>query len=358
MNLRAFPGCQSENDILMLSKTSGTTGTPKLVALSYRTISRRTAENIAYFPRPDMKVSGLFPSSAPALLSRYIAALVHGAEIVASRDPGVWERRKVDFVFGSTAQLRAIMADRVLSQKLPRVHLSGATGDKLMIRHLLNSFEMVTNGYGSTEGFNCLSVIHTLDPDGTVVKTTKLRGGALELVDAEDNPVETGQIGRVRLRNDYLADGYLDTPTANADAFRQGWFYPGDLARWLDDGNFEVVGRINDQFNLGGVKLNAASMDFVLLSVPGIADAICFVMPERDRPDSLRCFLKLYPGYATDEVLSNARIALMRLGGVAAVPERFLFAETLPRNANGKADRRACAEIVESRRRTRQELKM
>ena len=70
-------------------------------------------------------------------------------------------------------------------------------------------------------------------------------------------------------------------------------------------------------------------------------------MPDAADGQGLRAFLSVDPWVDQTEVLSNARLTLLTLGGTAAVPKRFLFADTLPRNANGKADRRACVQLVE-----------
>jgi acyl-CoA synthetase (AMP-forming)/AMP-acid ligase II len=351
----AFEGYASPDDIWMISTTSGTTGTPKSVGLSHRTIALRNAANRAWFDRPGRKVVGLFPPGAPALMSRYISALIHGGQIVASVEPDQWLKHNVDLVFGSPSQVRTILNDAVLPRKLPLIHLSGSSAPEKLIRHLLGSFDVVANGYGSTEAHNCLSVFHTLDADGSLKMRTQVRDVKIQIVDHEDNPVPEGREGIVRVSGPCVAKGYLENPESSAAAFRNGCFYPGDIGMWTSDGQFVVTGRINDMFNLGGVKLNAALLDYTLQNVPGIEDAICFIVPDRDEAEMLRAMVSLEPGTEPDQVLANARIALMRIGGLDAVPRKFLISDTLPRNPNGKPDRAACAVAVEVRRETRRQ---
>ena len=344
--LPVFQGYASPDDVWLISPTSGTSGTPKLVGLSHRVVAFRNEANKEWFDRPGRKISGLFPIAAPALLSRYISALVHGGEIVSSLDPQQWVAHDVDLVFGSPAQIRIVMSDVELPKKLPRIHMSGSTAPEKLVRHLLNSFDTVANGYGSTEAHNCMSMNKTLASNGELKTVTTLRDVDVEIVDENDTPLPVGREGIVRIRSARTVDRYLDNPDATAVSFRHGYFYPGDIGKWTNDGQFEVTGRVNDMFNLGGVKLNASLLDFTLLSVPGIDDAICFLVQEKDGTDALRAMVTIAPGYEADTVLADARIALIRAGGADAVPKKFLFSKTLPRNANGKADRSACAQIV------------
>jgi acyl-coenzyme A synthetase/AMP-(fatty) acid ligase len=354
-----FPGHADADAPWLISRTSGTTGTPKLVWLSPRTVTARNALNAEMFPRPGVCLCGLFVSGAPGQTSRYLSALLHGGRILADIAPEAWSRHRPDIVFGSPAQVRSLIGDRTLPEKLPRVHLAGSTAPDKLVRHLLASFDVVTNGYGSTEGFNCLSVRQRLGPDGAITRDTVLRPGVtIEIVDADDRPLPVGRDGIVRVRNGVLAGGYLDAPELTERVFRDGWFYPGDLGHWTESGDFVVTGRINDQYNLGGVKVNAAVLDHMIQNVPGVRDAVTFLMPGPDGEDRLTAFYVLEPGAIAHDVLSEARLAAMRVGGAAAVPKRFLPIDTVPRTATGKPDRAACAahairvrDAVQARRR-------
>jgi acyl-coenzyme A synthetase/AMP-(fatty) acid ligase len=343
-----FSGYRESGDIFMISRTSGTTGTPKLVGLSHRIVHDRVESYGAFFPEPGIGLAGLFPLFAPAMLARYVAALFHKGKIVVSREPQDWLDEEVGYVFGSPAQLDEVMRDRVLPRKLRMAFSSGGKLVDAQVRHLFRSFEQVVSGYGSTEANNVLSNHKSLNPDGSISTRTVLRGAELETVDDEGRPVPVGTEGVVRIRNSWLAPGYMGSPEAEAQAFRDGWFYPGDLGMWTAEGEFVVTGRRNDQFNLGGVKLNAMLLDFALVEVPGIREAICFMVPRPGKPDRLTAFVSFVPGADQPEVLSRARIALMRLGGTAAVPERFFSVDQIPRNANGKPDRKACLTLLEA----------
>jgi acyl-coenzyme A synthetase/AMP-(fatty) acid ligase len=340
-------GFRSNDDIWMISQTSGTTGTPKLVGLSHRIIQDRIAANAARLDWRHLKLASLFPVSAPVWLTYAVTALLHGGSVRHGRDAENWFDDGVDFALASPAQAMSGLSTFSSKGKVAAIQLSGGPAAEPLVRRLLGGFQAIWVGYGSTEGFNALSNIKTLAADGSVVSQTVLAPGSqVQVVDAEDRPLPTGAEGIIRVTNHYLAPGYINAPEATAASFRSGWFYPGDVGLWDAQGGFHVTGRSNDQFNLGGHKVNAQLLDFALLGVPGVKDAITFTLPDIEGTEGLRAFLSLEAGADMTAVLSQARLALLALGGEAILPKRFLFADSLPRNANGKADRRACVLLV------------
>ena len=68
-----------------------------------------------------------------------------------------------------------------------------------------------------------------------------------------------------------------------------------------------MTGRRNDQFNLGGVKLNAQLIDFTLINVDGVRDAISFLVPVEGKSDRLTAILCLDPEADVTEVLASRR---------------------------------------------------
>ena len=146
-----------------------------------------------------------------------------------------------------------------------------------------------------------------------------------------------------------MVSGYLDSPEAQAVSFRNGWFYPGDLGYWGGNGDLVIVGRTNDQFNIGGVKINAVSIDAAILSVDGVRDAMCFMMPKGNSTAELVAFVALEPGANKITCTNAAKFSCEKAFGKQGVPNKLLFAKDLPRNANGKPNRKACVTLVNSK---------
>ena len=101
-------------------------------------------------------------------------------------------------------------------------------------------------------------------------------GRRVEIVDEDDRPVKTGEIGRLRVATDTGPQSYLYQPEASRAFFRDGFFYTGDLAAFRDDGRFALQGRLTDVINVKGVKMSPAPMEDRLRAALGI-EGVCIV---------------------------------------------------------------------------------
>lgn len=341
-----FPGARSEDDAWLIFPSSGTTGTPKYMVLSHRIVADRITANAAEFSGASSNCVFLFPQHTPPSLMRSIAALLSGWGLVHSGSPKFWSEAGVSHVFASPVQIRQVMSGVKLPRKLGKALIGGDGMSDALARDLLEHFGVVVNTYGSTEANLIIENAKTIGFNGKVETRTIWHDSKLEIVDGDDQPLAGGTEGIVRVRNGYLVKGYLDSRQAEAAAFRDGWFYPGDRGILTDDGQFTVVGRVNDQLNVGGTKVNAVLLDFMLQTVPGVEDAICFMMPEPDGQSTLIAFLKISTKAVQPDVVTEARVRISANAGIDAVPSRFLFTDVIPRNENGKPDRVACVRLA------------
>lgn len=345
-----FPGFESDDHIWLFFPSSGTTGTPKFMALSHQIVRDRIKANAVEFPHGDEVCVFLFAVHSPPTLMRAICALTQGAGLVLSSDTELWLDSGVTHVFGSPSQIAHVLPAQPLRRKIRKALIGGDfLPDKLTAR-MLNSFEAVVNTYGSTEANLVVENTKHLLPDGNITTKTHWHDSVIEIVDDTDQPVANGTEGTVRIKNGYLVPGYVDSPEAQAAAFRDGWFYPGDRGVISAEGDFTVTGRTNDIFNLGGIKVNAALLDFVLQSVPGVADAVCFMMPANDGLKELVALIRVLPDAVIPNVTSDARIQIARTISVAATPAKFIYSDLIPRTENGKPDRAACVAMALSKR--------
>jgi acyl-coenzyme A synthetase/AMP-(fatty) acid ligase len=80
--------------------------------------------------------------------------------------------------------------------------------------------------------------------------------GEIQIVDEDDRPVAIGEEGIIRVRLlPSNPQGYLDDPEATARHFRDGWFYPGDMAVQRGDGRVRILGRVANVLNIGAQKI-------------------------------------------------------------------------------------------------------
>jgi acyl-coenzyme A synthetase/AMP-(fatty) acid ligase len=344
--LDAFEGYADADDPWMYLTTSGTTGTPKTLSLSPAAVFGRTMAVGEDFPVARTTMASLFGNTSRPFYARALGALLHAGTIVDSLDPGVWRATGVNVVFGSPRQFEQFLDETSIPTPIARVEVSGAKlTDELAVR-LSGVFRHITDVYGASETSKSYSNIVTVTAEGKVVRVGKPLDSIVEIVDDQSNPCAAGVEGYVRVRNGYMSSPYLNAPKANAKAFVDGWFYPGDVARLDASGALQVIGRTDDILSFGGLKLNAALIDMIFKLTPGVQDAICFKNPKTGARNEIM-------GYVVFEPLTD-RAACVRairenyqrelklpcfLGNIHAI-------DKIPRTAEGKLMRAFCQNMV------------
>jgi len=143
--------------------------------------------------------------------------------------------------------------------------------------------------------------------------------------------------GRILLSGPVLAHGYRLRPEETAESFAGGWFRTGDRGR-LEDGRLEVLGRIDDVINTGGVKVSAAAVERVLAECAGVRDSCVVGVPDDEWGQIVAAAV-----VADRADAERLRAAVRARVGAAAVPKRLEFVDALPLRGPGKIDRSAVA---------------
>lgn len=157
-----------------------------------------------------------------------------------------------------------------------------------------------------------------------------------------------GEIGEIWIRTPYRTRGYLnDRAATDAKFLPNPWtddpqdriYATGDLGRYRPDGLLEVLGRLDHQVKIGGVRIEPDEIAGVLTKMAGIRRAAVVAM---ERPDASKALVAYIVGDGsvalTGEKLTSQVAAELP---AAMIPSRFMFVDDLPTNANGKLDRRA-----------------
>jgi acyl-CoA synthetase (AMP-forming)/AMP-acid ligase II len=334
------------NSPWLIVHTSGSTGLPKFIELSQKCVLARSKAASDEFIADQTRFVSLFGPTARPFLSRAFAALLNGATIVVSKSPEFWLQSGVTFVMGSPIQVQARLVDAPLSNKIGVLHIGGAHADDALIAQLLQSFELVVDAYGASETNHSFNNIKQLDIVGNLVTTGQRRDSLVEIVDSNGHKCKPFQSGFVRIQNPYLADGYLDNPTATARCFRDGWFYPGDLAYWGEDGQLAFEGRADHVVNLGGVKVDALAVDHLIRETAGISDAICFKNPKEGALNELLAFAVFDDSVSEMQSIASAKFAVEEKLGELTVPKHIRPINFVPRSPTGEPDRAKCAQMV------------
>jgi len=221
-------------------------------------------------------------------------------------------------------------------------------------RLLLRSFETVQDVFGAAEANKLFANVSSMDDKEDVRTKGQLRDSEIELVDIDGKQVPEGREGIVRVRNNYMAHGYLGDFETGSSTFRDGWFYSGDVAAWGKHGTLQIRDRSDDVLNIGGAKINALVIDNIFRSVDGIRDAICFKNPKTDGKDELFAFVVFAEGCNRLQAIESARFHCREKLGEAMVPRVVQSIAGVPRRADGSPNRSACAELIQSIRERKQ----
>jgi acetyl-CoA synthetase len=125
-------------------------------------------------------------------------------------------------------------------------------------------------------------------------------------------------------------------------------YFTGDGCRIDEDGDYWLMGRIDDVVNVSGHRIGTAEVESALVSHPKVAEAAVTPMPHEIKGQGLYAFVTLKDGIHESEELKKELITHVRKEiGPIAMPEIIQFAPALPKTRSGKIMRRILRKIAE-----------
>ena len=259
----------SESDeICRIILTSGTTGDPKAVALTHKLVMARNARfeyllgaRIPTSSRIYMDTPG-FATSLGYCFLPYV--LGRGGTIFLSGERIENTLRLIEIfrIPGHAGDTNVLAQWLTIYDQHPSIDVQFDTivsGGSALTRSLIERIRPrlcshLVTGYGATEtGMSAAAPAHRIAHiEGAVGYVTP--GARIEIVDDVDRPVPAGTEGIVRVASEWAVDRYIGDPIGSAQAFRNRWFYPGDLGSLTSDDVLIISGRRSDVLNIGGAK--------------------------------------------------------------------------------------------------------
>lgn len=348
----AFPGFANPEDIWQILHTSGTTGKPKFIGLSHKIVSDRTAAIKADFPTAQTTNAMLFNCTSRPFYARAIGALLNVGTIVDSEDHTFWKTAGVNAVFCSPSQFKSYVEKNGMPLGFKKVEVSGARLDDEIALLLTDCFEEVIDIYGASETNKSFANVIKRQANASIARYGKPLDSQVEIVDDNGNKLPNGQIGTVRVRNDYMIPGYIQAKEATEKNFRGGWFYPGDIGKFGSNGELEIIGRNDEVMSFGGIKIDAQLIDAILKAVDGVEDAICFKNPKADHNEVI-AFVVFEEGSNPSDCIMEIRDQYQKHTKLPCFLGRIHEIDRIPYNENGRPMRELCQKIVLERHRTK-----
>ncbi len=214
--------------------------------------------------------------------------------------------------------------------------ISAKTGAKLI------------TGYGSTEV--CGFVTYTeddIDRHRLINSAGKIaRPFELKIVDEARRELPDGEIGEIAVRGAFMFKEYLNKPTATAEVLDdEGWYYTNDLAYRDELGYIFITGRKSEMFKTGGENVFPREVEEVLESHKGVLFAAVIGVPDDLYQEVGWAFIVCRPGtQATEkELLDLCEQHLVNY----KIPKKFFLRQSVPLLATGKVNKSALKQEIE-----------
>ncbi|MEV6775850.1 class I adenylate-forming enzyme family protein [Streptomyces syringium] len=201
--------------------------------------------------------------------------------------------------------------------------------------------------YGSTEA-GIIAAQRVVDEGADRGVGRPVRGVRVRLVDERGQDVPPGATGSLWVRTPAMFTHYLDRPGPTGQAFRDGWYVTGDMARTDGEGRLHLVGRKDSFINVGGKKVNPSEVEEVLLAHPAVAEAVVWGERGEDGADADGVSERVRATVVARAPLSAADLAAHCRGRLLPhqVPGGVEFVASLPKSPLGKIRRAAVADAA------------
>ena len=345
-------------DLAYVIYTSGSTGQPKGVMVEHRAVVNTVSWFIKHFNVcENSKLIQLTDYTFDPSVEDIFGALLTGAMLhIPSKDLLLDESELVQYIRKQEISglnfvpgiLRGLLCDYEKLESIEFVISGGEKLDDAIKNEILGRGYHLHNNYGPTETtVDALSGQCTQRP---VAIGNPIANTQIYILDQHDNPVPIGVPGELHIAGDGLARGYLNRPELTAEKFilnpfdcEASMYRSGDLARWLDDGSIEYLGRKDTQVKIRGFRIETGEIETHLNQHAMIKSNVVIAQGQEVNK-------RLIAFYVAEETTENETVEspnealktfLQKKLPEYMVPAAFVSLEAIPLTSNGKVDRRA-----------------
>lgn len=354
----AHPALQPA-DPLVISYTSGSTGAPKGVVHSHRSVALIILQGaVSRGLTTDDVWYGAIASSWMACVLNMIG-LANGMTTVVM-DGAFDIDRFVDEVQQhevSAALLVPTLAGRLLDKcagapsaldSLRLLMYGSSPAPRSLLERIMGTLRcQLMQTYGMTEGgwvshLTPKDHLRALAGDARLLSSAG-RVGAMYQMSLRDNDgreVPTGETGEVWLRGETTMLGYRNLPKETEEALGGGWLHTNDIGRFDDEGYLYLVDRKKFMIITGAVNVFPASVEAVLADHPDIAEIAVVGLPHPEWGEAVVAVVVARSGRPVPDVKEIGEFARDRLSRME-LPKHVFSIDALPRTVTSKVDKRA-----------------
>lgn len=346
--------------------TSGTTAAPKAAILRHANLVSYILGTVEFGAAPEedaalVSVPPYHIAGIAALLSSIYA--LRRILLLPAFDPAAWldlaagERASNAFVVPTMLSRIIETVDKGVRPDLGNLRAVAYGGGKMPLELIQRALDLFpdtgfTNAYGLTETSSTVALLGPDEHRAAHVATDPAARARLasvgrplptveiEIRDEDGRCLPAGEPGEIYVRGDQVSGEYRERSALDAD----GWFPTRDAGYIDAEGYLFLSGRADDVIVRGGENISPGEIEDVMLALPAIAEAAAVAIPSAEWGEAVGLIVVVRDGHAApaDEELRQIIRARLRS---SRVPERVLFAKSLPYNEMGKLLRREIKKL-------------
>ncbi len=343
---------RSEDEEALYLYTSGTTGKPKGVVLTFA--------NLDMFPEgmgTILKTSEDDVLGCLLPMSHITGAILCNELVVRGSTLFIFDQLRPDKILSGIEQQRvtyfhsvppifeAILhvphKERFDLSSLRFIAMMGTSVPLPLLKTFKKTFPSVAviQGYGLTETSPFITLLpleyeqQKMGSIGVAVPRAEVK-----LVNEQGEEVPVQDVGELIVKGPMLMKGYHNNPDATRERIRDGWLYTGDLCRKDEDGFYYHLGRKDDMIIVGGLNVYPAEVEQVLQGHPLVQEVGVVGMPDKDRGEIIKAAVVVNPGseLTKKEIIAYCKERLATF----KVPKIVELWDELPKSSTGKIARR------------------
>ena len=364
----------SPENLAYLIYTSGSTGLPKGVMIEHRNLSNfayldprniHTYELAHNLEKEDYKVLSTTTIAFDVFQQEIMGSLLNGIPIVFADDDEYKDPLAMkDLIQKTGANVYVVTPSRLLQyleiEEMREVmygfkaYLIAGEPFPPRLYDLLskNSNGKIYDLYGPTET--------TVYCNGCLLESNDISVGKPlfnvyeEIMDLDSNPLPANVIGELYIAGKGVSRAYLNRPEKNAEAYKTingiKFYRTGDSAKWDENGEVRIFGRLDDQIKLRGLRIEIGEIESAIKEFEGIR-SLAVVVKKIKGNDHLCAYFTVYDEYKTDDDGYSIDIEALKdyLSGKLTyymVPTVYMELDEMPQTLNGKTDLRNLPEPV------------
>jgi acyl-CoA synthetase (AMP-forming)/AMP-acid ligase II len=349
------------DDVVAITPTGGTTGTPKGVMNTHRSLQTMIAHFMIGCPYEDdhrpVNLAAAPMTHTSGVLSLPTSARGGTVVVLSKPDPALLlaaiPRYHVTEVFLPPTVIYRLLDIPELDKKVDfssiKYFLYGAAPMSVeKLRQALRLFgPVMMQGYGLTEAPSSISYLRPAEHfvDGEIASDDRLSSVGrpnplvqVEVMDDGNRILAQGETGEICVRGDLVMKGYYNDPQKTAETVVDGWLHTGDVGLVDAEGWLHITDRKKDMIISGGFNVYPSQIEQVIWAHPAVRDCAVIGVPDPEWGEAVKAVVELSDGMS---VTSEELISLCKekLGGVMA-PKTVDFVTELPRSPVGKVMKR------------------